>query len=520
MTRVYVLLGLLTCTAAPAFGQATPQPAPPAVPAPPARATVPAVPALPLVAAIPVPAIEIPDVAMQLDLADFRERSREFAEQARQQSEEMREQVRQNVEDARRQAEWSRELAMQDMHDRVWELKDFNFAQGPGPVIAIRGRSGDYNTALSDLERRQYDRAISRFDAVIAQKSTRADGAFYWKAYAQYKLGSTENALATIAELRRSYPQSRYLADARVLEADVRKTSGRPAGSSDDDDQIKLLAISSMQNSNPQGAVQLLDSVLKATNSLQVKKRAIFVLAQNDDPTAHQILLNYAKGNGNPDLQIEAIRYLTARTPRNGSTPAARQTTAAELQDIYNATQDVDVRRAVLQALVSAGDKAGLLKIASSNGEVEIKRMAISQLGGSNLITATELMQLYQKEENKELKESMIGALAQMGAADQLIQIAKTEKDPAVRQQAIRRLGDAKNERATQALVEFYGSEQDVDTRKAVISALGNQNNADPLIALARKETNSELKLQLVRRIADMASRNKAAMDFLMEQIK
>ena len=112
MTRVYVLLGLLTCTAAPAFGQATPQPAPPAVPATPARATVPAVPALPLVAAIPVPAIEIPDVAMQLDLADFRERSREFAEQARQQSEEMREQVRQNVEDARRQAEWSRELAM------------------------------------------------------------------------------------------------------------------------------------------------------------------------------------------------------------------------------------------------------------------------------------------------------------------------------------------------------------------------------------------------------------------------
>jgi HEAT repeat protein len=524
MTRVYVLLGLLICTAAPAFGQATPRPAPPAPPAAPAPpVAVPALPAVPPVAAIAVPAIEIPDVTMQLDLADFRERSRELAEQVRQQSDEMREQVRQNAEDARRQAEWSRELAMQDMRDKVWELKDFNFAQGPGPVVAIRGRSGgDYNSALSDLERRQYDRAISRFDAVIAQKSTRADGAFYWKAYAQYKLGSTENALATIAELRRSYPQSRYLADARVLEADVRKTSGKAAGSSDDDDQIKLLAISSMQNSNPQGAVQLLDSVLKATNSLQVKKRAIFVLAQNDDPAAHQILLSYAKGNGNPDLQIEAIRYLTARTPRNGSgsTPAARQATAAELQDIYNATQDVDVRRAVLQALVSAGDKAGLLKIASSNGDVEIKRMAISQLGGSNLITATELMQLYQKEENKELKQSMIGAFGEMGAADQLIQIAKTEKDPAVRQQAIRRLGDAKNERATQALVEFYGSEQDVDTKKAVISALGNQNNADPLIALARKETNSELKLQLVRRIADMASRNKAAMDFLMEQIK
>jgi HEAT repeat protein len=354
---------------------------------------------------------------------------------------------------------------------------------------------------------------------VIGQKGAHADGASYWKAYAQYKLGNSQDALATIAELRRSYPQSGYLADSRVLEADVRKTSGKPAGS-DDDDQIKLLAISSMQNSNPQGAVQLLENVLKATNSLQVKKRAIFVLAQNEDPAAHQVLLSYAKGNGNPDLQVEAIRYLTARTPRNGPNAAGRQTSAAELQEIYNSTQDIDVRRAVLQALVSTGDKAGLLKIVSSNGDLDIRRQAIGQLGGANLISSAELAQLYQKEENKELKQSMIGALGSMGATEQLIQIVKSEKDASLRQQAIRRLGDAKNDRATSALVEFYGSEQDVDTRKAVISALGSQNNSEALIALARKETNSDLKLQLVRRIADMASHNKAAMDYLMEQIK
>ena len=86
-----------------------------------------------------------------------------------------------------------------------------------------------------------------------------------------------------------------------------------------------------------------------------MKKRALFVLAQNEDPAAHQALLNYAKGNGNPDLQVEAIRYLTARTPRNGQ--LALKATGAELMDIYNATQDLDVRRAVLSALVSAGDK-------------------------------------------------------------------------------------------------------------------------------------------------------------------
>jgi HEAT repeat protein len=408
-----------------------------------------------------------------------------------------------------------------DLKDRAFQLQNFAFAQESNPMMFPRGRgSSDYNGALSDLERRQYDRAISRLDQVITQKGAHSDGALYWKAYAQYKLGRSEDALATLAELRRSYAQSHYIADARVLEADVRKSSGKPATDTADDDEIKLLALSSMQRSNPQGAVTLLENVLKATNSLQVKKRALFVLAQNDDPAAHQVLLNYAKGNGNPDLQVEAIRYLTARTPRTGGQTTARQTTATELMDIYNSTQDVDVRRAVLSALVSAGDKAGLLKIATTGADVEIKRQAIGQLGGANLMTAPELMQMYQKEENKELKQSMISALGSMGAGDALLQIVKTEKDPTIRVAAIRRLGEVKTANSSQALIDLYSSDQDPEARKAVISALGSQNNADALIAIARKETNSDLKLQLVRRIADMAPRNKAAMDYLMEQIK
>ncbi len=56
--------------------------------------------------------------------------------------------------------------------------------------------------------------------------------------------------------------------------------------------------------------------------------------------------------------------------------------------------------------------------------------------------------------------------------------------------------------------------------RKAVISALASQENADGLIAIARKETSTDLKLDIVRRISDIAPKNKAAMDYLMELIK
>jgi HEAT repeat protein len=350
-----------------------------------------------------------------------------------------------------------------------------------------------------------------RFDQVIAQKGAHAEGALYWKAYSLYKLGRTEDAVAAIAELRRTFAQSRYLNDARVLEADARQSSGKPLTGEADNDEIKLLAIQGLQNSNPEGAVPLIENVLKSTNSLQVKKRALFVLASNDQPAAHQLLVSYAKGAGNPDLQLEAIRYLAQRR---------RQTTSAELEEIYNSTQDLDVRRAVLDALVMSRDRGSLVRIVGSDSPLELRQRVISRLGNGDLMPPADLMQLYQKEQNKDLRLTMVRALGAMGAVDQLVQVVKTEKEPTVRLQAIRSLGNAKSERSSQTLIDLYGSEQDKDARKAVISALSNQGNADGLVAIARKETSNDLKLDIVRRLSEMASKNKVAMDYLMELVK
>ena len=76
----------------------------------------------------------------------------------------------------------------------------------------------------------------------ITQKAERADAALYWKAFAQFKLARTDDALATITQLRHDYAQSRYLTDAKVLEADARKAAGQPVNpSAADDEEIKLL---------------------------------------------------------------------------------------------------------------------------------------------------------------------------------------------------------------------------------------------------------------------------------------
>jgi HEAT repeat protein len=387
---------------------------------------------------------------------------------------------------------------------------------GPGPVV-VRAGGGDergmYNNGLSALQNRQYDRAIMQFDRVIAVKGTYADAATYWKAFSQARLVRTDDALASIASLRRDYPQSRYLPEAKVLEADVRRLAGQPVDPQtlDANDELKLIAINGIANTDPERAIPLLETVLNGANTLGNKRRALFVLALIKDPRAHQILLRYAKGAGSPELQAEAIRNLVSRR----DSPASD----AELRDIYESAQDPAIRRAVIEAYGNAGNKTALVAVIKSRSEIaDNKRTALNRL--QNLAAPTELWTIYQGEQDPELRMQIANVFASMGATDQLMLIVKSEKEPKVRLRAVRNLGSQNTDATGAILSELYGSEQDRDTKRSIISAFRAQNNATALVTIARKETNLELKREIVSAISDMAGRDKVAADYLMEMVK
>ena len=492
MTRLMMCLAVCAFPMA-AAAQVTPPTPPPPPPPVPAIPAMPPMPAVPMIARPAVDVWHIEDLARQA--ADFQ---RLDAEAVR------------HMADAAREAS---RVAVQDyghLLDHNWDWNwDWDW-QGRGLSVVQTG-SGSYSSGLSLLTQNQYERAIVSFDRVIAQKGTRADAAMYHKAFAQFRLGRTDDALATIAALRKDFPQSRYLTDAKVLEADVRKRAGQPVDPNAAlDDDIKLLAIQAMQHSDPERAIPLLEGVLNANNSLNVKRRALYVLALSTQPRAREILVSYAKGAGNPDLQIEAIRYI--------ATSRDRKTMSADLRQIYEGTQDVGVRMAVINAYRSGGDRRSLVSVAgSTTTPVAVRSTAISGL--SSIGGPEDLFALYQKETNKDLKLQLVSALGSMQALDQLNQVIKTEKDPEVRRAAVRGLGRLQTEKTGTMLVDIYGAEPDVDTRRSVISALSSQNNAEALVAIARKETSLELKRDIVKRLSDMAPRSKAAADFLMELI-
>jgi len=131
-------------------------------------------------------------------------------------------------------------------------------------------------------------------------------------------------------------------------------------------------------------------------------------------------------------------------------------------------------------------------------------------MGGKN-----ELWQLYGSESSAEVREQILQSLAMAGDADKLIEVARGDKDEKLRRSAIRGLGMMPSSKVGDALASLYDAKQSADIRKDIVRSLAMQGNAHALVELARKETDPELKKEIVRHLSTMKS--KEATDYMLE---
>lgn len=362
-----------------------------------------------------------------------------------------------------------------------------------------------YEQGQRYVDQAKWDSAVRAFSDVIDMKATRTDAALYWKAYSQSRLGQGAEALATIAALGKEYPNSRYLKQAKALEAEVRRDSGQPVRPQDEsDDDLKLMALQSLQHSDPEQAIPMLEKLLEGSASPRLKERALFVLAQSNSARAREVLKGYAKGNSTPELQSNAIRYLGIHGGKESR---------AALAEIYGATSDVDAKRQILRAFMIAGEKDRLLAAAQTEQNPELRREAVRQLGVMG--AHEELWSMYQKEGSVDVKKQILQAMFVGGNATRMIELAKNEQNPELRRTAVRNLGMMGGKNTGDALVEIYGRDKDAPVRKAVVQALFIQDNAAALVSLARKEEDPAMKKDIVQKLSNM--RSKIATDYMLE---
>jgi len=309
------------------------------------------------------------------------------------------------------------------------------------------GRGGDdYSAGQSAIDRRDYEQAIRRFDRVIDSKSTRADGAMYWKAYSLYKLGRKPEAQTVLSDLEKQFPQSRWLNDSRALAAEVRASTGQAVSpESQTDEEMKLLVMSSLMQQDPDRAIPLVQKLLNdPKSSPNLKGRAIFVLATSKAPAARQIVQQYAKSGSNPDAQLRAIEYLgTFRSDEYSQT----------LGEVYAGSSDVAVKRAALRGLMLSKAKDRIVQIAKTDPDPNMRKDAIRYLGGMQ--AESDLVPIYNSTTDKDVKQLVIQSLAADRAVKPLVDIARAEKDPDIKTQIVRILTGMKSKEAQDYLIEL-----------------------------------------------------------------
>jgi len=364
-----------------------------------------------------------------------------------------------------------------------------------------------YSDATRAINESRWPDAKSLLDQVIDQHGRRADGALYWKAYVENKEGRSSSALSTCASLRQSYPNSNWLKECNALEIQIRGGSGSPVQpQSEQDEDLKLLALNSLMQSGDANALPILQHILEGQQSERLKERALFVLAQDQSKPAQDLLGRIVRGETDPNLQVKAIRLLSV----------ARGSQAADtLEDVYRRSNNGEVKRAVLDSYLVMGARDRLLQVAQHETDPELVRHAISTLGALGAIS--QLSSLYQATPSKEAKFAIINAFVAAGGkgAAALSEIASSEQDPDLRRKAIRNMGIAGGSSAAPVLMAIYAKNSDEETKAAVLDALFVAGDAHDLVALARSEKDPSAKRKIVEKLSVM--HNKEATDYMME---
>ena len=374
-----------------------------------------------------------------------------------------------------------------------------------------------HDRAQEQIERRLYDagteaidegklqQAIDKFSQVIDEHGAHAEGALYWKAYAQNRLGQRPEAILTLETLRRTYPKSRWLDDAQALEVEVRQSSGQHVSpEAESNEGLKLIAINSLQGTDPELALPMLDKFLNGAQSLKLKERALFVLSQSGSPKAREIVVQIARGNRNPVLQIQAIQDLGLFGGKESH---------ATLEEIYKSSHDMEVKRGILRSFMLGGERERVLEVAKSEPSAELRAEAVKQLGVMG--ARSELYQLYQNETSIDVKKNILEVMFAGGDVEDTLGLARAEKYPELRCQAVRNLGLMGKDKTADALASIYSSDRDPEVKRAVIQAYFRQGNTHSLIQIARQEKDMSLKRDAVQRLSLM--HNKESTEFMME---
>lgn len=342
------------------------------------------------------------------------------------------------------------------------------------------------------LKKSDWNGALERFrklEASLRQKEpASADAAIYWQAYALMQAKRTTEARATLEKLQRDYPDSRWSKDAESLLHQGQGSASATAATSGDD-ELAEIAVTGLMQAPPERALPILRKVLKGSHSIEVKKRALFVLSQLDEDVAIDTLNEVARTATDPELRAEAIRMMGL---------CGEERAIEGLRTIYASSKSPTDKRNIIQAWLIADRPKLVMQSARTETDEDLRKQAIQALGAMD--ATTELRELFESEKSMENRKAILQSFGVAGDTETLSRIAGSVQQPEeLRVQAIQAIGIADGKDSGATLSRIYASANSQAIREAALQGMLISGDSDSMLKLYRQATSKEEKQALLR---------------------
>ena len=234
------------------------------------------------------------------------------------------------------------------------------------------------------------------------------------------------------------------------------------AAKSDPDTEVREQAVFWLSQVDSERAIEALEEILRSPASSDLHENALFALSQNRSPRAGQILRSYAvRQDISSELRSVAIHWLS-QSGDAGNLPF--------LTDLFGKVQDSESKEQILFAVSQMDSPASgeflMNMFMDEKQDTELRKQALfwyaqGQPGRGGRAAPAQLIRLYDRLTDVEMKEQLIFAFAQSGNekdyVDKMMDIAKNDKNPELRTKAIFWLGQvgSKDPRVAKFLVDL-----------------------------------------------------------------
>lgn len=401
------------------------------------------------------------------------------------------------------------------------------------PAVHHAGDPADtlYQVAREALSRGDYREAARLFGRIVEEEpdSEYAPDALYWRAFALYRVGGTDELRSAIGALERQrerYPDAATRGDAETLLVRIRGALARRGdadaaqrvmaaaqGTGDcpsEDQEMRTAALNALIHMDPDRALPILEKVLARHDACaaELRRRAVFLVAESDSERAGEILLDVARTDPDPAVRAQAVFWLAE---------VEGDFALAALEDILMSSADAQVREGALFALSQhESDRAGriLREFALDAAQpAELRERAIFWLSEHESVeNVAFLKSLFARIDDPSLRERILFAVANAeeedavpwlievsrdaslpselrgralfwagetgaAAAPELLALWDRVDDPEIRQQLLFVYSQMESPAAVDRLFEIARSEADVELRKRALFWLGQSDD-------------------------------------------